>query len=388
MSDSESDSEREEEEEALDLSVDTVVTKYKAAAEIVQRTLAEVVQMCKPGASVVEICSAGDKLITDATGKLFNKKTDKGEKVEKGIAFPTCVSSGTAVCHLSPLAEDDVQLKDGELARIDLGCHIDGFIAVAAHTVMVQAEDKEITGRAADVLAATRAGAECAMRLMRPGKTSLDVADALERVAEAYECNVVEGVLSHQMKRFVIDGNNVVLNKGSPDYRAEEFEFKENEVYAVDVVMSTGEGKPQMKDEKQTSVYKRALDRNYQLKMKASRSLFSEISIKFPALPFTLRALDEPRKKLGIVELVNHDLVQPYPVLHEKEGECVAHLKFTLLLMPNGTDKATGLDLQPHLSEKAIEDEEIKALLATSLKTKKKKNKKKKKDGEGDAMES
>ena len=182
-----------------------------------------------------------------------------------------------------------------------------------------------------------------------------------------------------------MDGNQVVLNRGSPDYRAEEFSFKENEVYAVDIVMSTGEGKPIMKDEKQTSVYKRALDRNYQLKMKASRSLYSEINAKFPALPFTLRALEEARKKLGIVELVNHDLVQPYPDLHEKEGEFVAHLKFTLLLMPNGTDKVTGIDLQPYKSECVLEDEEIKALLATSLKTKKKNKKKKNKKEGGEA---
>ena len=33
------------------------------------------------------------------------------------------------------------------------------------------------------------------------------------------------------------------------------------QVYACDVVMSTGEGKPRVLDEKQTQVYKRALDK-------------------------------------------------------------------------------------------------------------------------------
>lgn len=33
-----------------------------------------------------------------------------------------------------------------------------------------------------------------------------------------------------------------------------------------------------------------------------------------------LRALEEKRARLGLVECVNHELLQPYPVLHEKPG--------------------------------------------------------------------
>jgi hypothetical protein len=44
-------------------------------------------------------------------------------------------------------------------ASSDLGCHIDGFIAVGAHTKVVQ-EEAKVSGRAADVLcAASTAGA-------------------------------------------------------------------------------------------------------------------------------------------------------------------------------------------------------------------------------------
>ena len=63
----------------------------------------------------------------------------------------------------------------------------------------------------------------------------------LQRVADAYGVKLVEGVLTHQMKRFVIDGNKVVLSVPGPDTRVEDAEFEEYEVYAVDVVMSSGE---------------------------------------------------------------------------------------------------------------------------------------------------
>lgn len=49
-----------------------------------------------------------------------------------------------------------------------MGCHIDGFIAIVAHTHVLQ--DGPITGRAADVIAAANTAAEVALRLVRPGK--------------------------------------------------------------------------------------------------------------------------------------------------------------------------------------------------------------------------
>ena len=54
---------------------------------------------------------------------------------------------------------------------------------------------------------------------------------------------IVGGVLSHQMKQFVIDGNKVVLSVSNPDTRVDDAEFEENEVYAIDIVASTGDGK-------------------------------------------------------------------------------------------------------------------------------------------------
>ena len=49
-----------------------------------------------------------------------------------------------------------------------MGCHIDGFIAVGAHTHVVR--QGPVTGRQADVIAAANTAAEVALRLVRPGK--------------------------------------------------------------------------------------------------------------------------------------------------------------------------------------------------------------------------
>lgn len=375
-----SDDEREERE--LDLTSPEVVTKYKSAADIVNKALQLVISECKPKAKIVDLCEKGDDFIREQSGNMY-KNVKK--KIERGVAFPTCVSVNNVVGHFSPLASDESVLEEGDMVKIDMGCHIDGFIATVAHTHVIQ--EGALTGRKADVLAAANTAAEVALRLVRPGKKNKDVTEAIQKVAAAYDCKIVEGVLSHQLKQFVIDGNKVVLSVSSPDMRVDDAEFEENEVYGIDIVTSTGEGKPRMLDEKQTTIYKRAVDKNYHLKMKASRFIFSEISQKFPIMPFTARALEEKRARLGLVECMNHDLLQPYPVLHEKPGDFVAHIKFTVLLMPNGSDRVTSHPLQELQPTKTIDDPEIKAWLALGIKSKKKGGGKKKKAKKGDKPE-
>lgn len=375
-----SDEEVKEEKE-LDLTSPDVVTKYKCAAEVANKALQAVLAECKPGVKIVDLCEKGDTVIREQTALMF--KNSK-KKIDKGVAFPTCVSVNNTVCHFSPLASDETVLAANDVVKIDLGCHVDGFVAVVAHTHALS--EGPVTGRAADVLAAAHTAAEVALRLVRPGKKNKDVTEAIQKVAAAYDCKIAEGVLSHQMKQFVIDANKVILSVSNPETRVDEAEFEENEVYAIDIVTSTGDGKPRLLDEKQTTVYKRAVDKNYHLKMKASRFIFSEINTKFPIMPFTARALEEKRARLGLVECVNHELLQPYPVLHEKPGDFVAHVKFTVLLMPNGSDKITGLPLQEFQPSKVPEDPEIKAWLALGTKSKKKGGGKKKKGKKGDAM--
>merc|ERR1712151_121301 len=168
----------------------------------------------------------------------------------------------------------------------------------------------------------------------------------------------------------------------------DEFEFELNEVYCIDIVMSSGEGKPKEAELRHT-VFKRAVETSYNLKTQKARQFISEVNRRFPALPFTLRAIeDEQVARVGVSEARRHELLEEYPVLREKEKEIVAQFKFTVLLLPGGTKKITGLPLgnleKQLVSSHSVQNEEMKKLLATSANPKKAKKKKKddKKDGE------
>jgi len=353
------------------------VEKYKAAAEIANRALAHVASLCKPdsGKFIYEICQEGDNFIEEQIKAVYKRQA----KLEKGLAFPTCISVNNVIGHYSPLAEDQSVLKEGDIVKIDLGVHVDGFIANVAHTIVATNDAQQaVTGRKADVICAAHFAGEIALRLLRPGNTNTQISEAIGQVAASFNCTPVEGVLSHQLKRFVLDGNNTIINKPSLEQQVAEFTIEDGQVYSLDIVMSTGEGKPQDRDIR-TTVFKRVVDQNYSLKMKASRYLFSEINTRYPSLGFNLRAFDENRGKLGIKELVSHDLVQPFPVLFEKDGEFVAQFKFTVLILPSSIQKLTAFDLPFVNSEHKLTDPKLNQILAMGLKRKTNAKKKKKK---------
>ena len=270
----------------------------------------------------------------------------------------------------------------GDLVKIDLGTHINGFIATGATTVVCGENPLgQVTGRQADVIACAYTCFEVAMRLVRPGLKVSGVPPALAAVAKAYGCELVEGVMTHQMKQFIIDGNKVVLNRPNAEQKVEDHEFELNEVYAIDIAVSTGEGKARVTDERQTTVYERDVAVDYQLKGRAARAVFGEIQKRFPMTPFCIRSLSGKagEVRLGLTECLAHGLISPYPVLHEKKEALVAQVKGTILLTASGTDRITKSMLPEVKTDKAVEDEGIRTLLATSISAKKRR--KNKKDG-------
>eukprot|EP00745_Piridium_sociabile_P042155 TRINITY_DN8446_c0_g1_i1.p1 TRINITY_DN8446_c0_g1~~TRINITY_DN8446_c0_g1_i1.p1 ORF type:complete len:394 (+),score=62.75 TRINITY_DN8446_c0_g1_i1:115-1296(+) len=369
--------------ELTDLSNHDVTTKYRTISEIVNRALEEVGHACMAGNEIIELCKTGDALIEEGTAGMYNAKKGGKKRVEKGLAFPTCVSVNEICGHFSPLLlEESYKLKDGDIVKVDLGGHIDGFICVAAHTFLVG--ETEVSSRKADVVKGAWVAATAALRKVQVGLKNSDVTEVINKAAEAYHCTPLQGALSHQLKRYVIDGNQIIIGKESPDEKVDEFCFQVNQVYGLDIIFSTGEGKPRESDRK-TTVYKRAVETTYGLKTARGRQFFSEMNKKYPALPFTLRNFEDSMcTRAGVIECQRHDLIHAYPVLTEKSGETVAQFKFTVLLLPGGTKKITGLPFsQERLfnTQLKVEDEELATLLATSVNTKKN-NRKNKKDGE------
>lgn len=62
-----------------------MLDKYKSAATVVASALAGLIKECVEGASVVELCNKGDKLVEEGVAALYNKVkgTPKGKSITR-----------------------------------------------------------------------------------------------------------------------------------------------------------------------------------------------------------------------------------------------------------------------------------------------------------------
>ncbi len=381
----------EEEEEfddevGEDFSKDPRAFSYlQDAGRIADDALQAIIKKMIPGANLYELCTQSDAFILDKLSKIYTKK-----KFIKGLAFPTCISINEVCGNYSAPAEitDDPHekksLSEGDVAKIDLGVQIHGFAAVAAHTVVVSSKpDEKVTGAKAEVILAAYNSLQAALRMMKvKSSTNNEVTKAIESICKDYGVNPIEGVLSHRMKRDIIDGMECIINKNTFEQKVDDRQFEHGDVFGLDIIVSTGEGKPKETGIK-TNVYKRALETTYKLRTDSGRRLLSVVENNFYSFPFTFNVFDKEENiklktpisnlkttmKLGLNECTKYELLHGYPVLSEKKGDIVAQFKYTIAVREEGPVVICGLplDVNKFTTDKKVTDENIVKALSSNL---------------------
>ncbi|KAI9019363.1 peptidase M24, structural domain-containing protein [Phycomyces nitens] len=331
-----------------DLNDPKVLEMYLISADVVNTVLPLVVAKVSPGISVSDLCQFGDDLLLAHTEGMYKNS-------ERGIALPTCVTINNLVQYYSPLPENDYNLKPNDLVKIELGAHVDGYIATAAHSTIVNTNPAQpITGRAADVICATYFAHEAAIRMLRPGVKSSEISRVISEIAAYYRCKPAEGTFSSLMKRFVLRAGKDIENQLNEEMTVKElenldFEIEANQVYQLNIVLTTSDGKVKTAEDK-PFLYQRDVNASYQLKMRSARLAFSEINANHTVFPFSTRALSGNQARLGLVSLLAHRLVTPYTVMRTQlSSDLVAQYKSTVLVLPEGPMQLTAAQPLPYV---------------------------------------
>lgn len=340
-----------------------VMEKYKTAGKIAQDVLTELVAKCIEGADVYELCTWGNQRIMEHCAKVYNQK-----HTDKGVAFPVSISINEVCAYFSPIKEDSIKLANGDLVKIDLGVHIDGYPTMLAHSLIVGGQGDDLKLRAIN---AAYDALETATKLFKSGNNNNQITAATNKIIEAYKCQPLEGSLSHEIKRYVIDGNNCIISKETFDQKVQSYDFKHEDIFAIEIFVSANEIEGKAKEsELRTTVFKKNIDVNSDLKSKVGKQFLTEINNRFSDLAFSLNQFeDELKARAGLSECAKTNHLQPYPVLLEKSKAPVAHFKWTVavsnkrvLILSGYTQKNFG-----QFKHEEIADAELAKLVATPL---------------------
>ncbi|KAJ3378871.1 Proliferation-associated protein 2G4 [Entophlyctis sp. JEL0112] len=364
-----------------------VMQKYQLAASIANDALRAVLTACVPGARVSALCRLGDEAVARAAQAVFSRpgKTTQ-QPVERGCAFPTCVCVNAVVANHAPAdapadADDGGVLAAGDVVKVELGAHVDGFIATSAHTLVVVADTAaaEVAtaparGRVADVVCAAYLACEAAVRLVRAGADARRVFETINTIAQAFDVRPVEGTASHQIKRFLLEAETAIVNSVDPE-NAPDFIFGTGEVYSINILMTSGgTGACQESSTLRTTVHQRDVSVVCAFKLKSSRAAFNALTQSYNVFPFALQRLADggPAFKIGLAELVRSGVLAPRPVFVAADPNAfVAQFKATVAVAPgSGTPlRLTAAFNPPYVhSDRSINDAGIEALLKQDIK--------------------
>lgn len=371
------------EADKFSLSSPGVLEKYQEAGKIAKAAMQHAISQCLPSADIYTICSSTNTLIQELCKKSYVKS-----KIEKGPAFPPCISVNNICGHFCPLKDESVKLKSGDVAKIDLGVHIDGFPVNLAHTVVVGGISENDPNR--NLLSAAYTGIETMVKNLGPGVSNYDVTENLTKVLKDYGVTALEGVLSHELGRYALNGDVCIGTTADPEQRVNESELKINQVFSLDVLVSANaeEGKSK-ESELRTTVFKRNIDVTYDLKTSMARSFLNQIKTNSHDMAFSISLMENALEaRVGSNECLKHGHLEAFNVVQEKSGAVVAHFKWTvaisskrIILLASHCEPGFEV-IKP--SEALMKDEKLGPLLTKTLEDvtlskKKKKAKKNKK---------
>lgn len=361
-------------EEAMEASEDedetvmntTTMTKYKECGRVVDAVLELLTEACVPGANTKVLCDTGDEEVMTRLKTLFAKTKDaEGKRLTRGIAYPTNISVNEVLCNDSPFrVEEATILKDGDVVKLHVGCHLDGYPVSAARTFVVNApattnqrnditneEEEEkaqqptasssssssrVATAAGNAIEAARVALLAMMHALRPGTLNADITDIVAAVGHHYHVQAVEGVLSNRTKRWVPDGMDCIIGRRvtteDPHQDVGDCEIGEHQVWCLDVAFTNNDSYRITLSEKPVTLYRRTpAEFEMDARVKQANAVLQEITDTHFCFPFHFKSLAEPLKaKLGIHVLQKKGIVDKLSPLRTKAGYVTARFSATV----------------------------------------------------------
>jgi len=283
--------------------------KHREAGEILQTVRAEAVERIEPGVSHREVAEHVEGRIRELGGK---------------PAFPMNISIDEEAAHATPTADDDATFGE-EMINIDIGVHIDGYIADAAITVDFSGHD--------ELVEASEAALNAAVDTVEPGVSTGLLGDIIGRTIEGYGFNPVVNLTGHGLGHWEQHAAPNIPNRRV----SQGVELEVGDVIAIEPFATDGGGK--VTEGSDEEIF--ALDQEGSVRDRAARQALDQITEEFRTLPFATRWLEVPRPEMALRRLVRQDIVHGYPVLKEQEGYYVSQKEHTVVVTEDGCEVTT-----------------------------------------------
>jgi methionyl aminopeptidase len=286
--------------------------KYQRAGKIAREVRAEIKRTVIEGMPIIDICEKAEELTRKKGGK---------------PAFPCNVSINEVAAHYTSPPIDKQTIPERSIVKVDIGVHVDGYIADTATSICFDPEYIGMVNTAEEAL-------EKAVDLLRPGLSITRFGSAIQKTIKTRGFKPVSNLTGHLIRRYLIHAGKSLPNV----FSLSTSRIKEGEVYGVEPFVTVVNAVGRVTNLREAYIFRYAKHKS--LKDPYSKRLLNYIRKNFKTLPFTERWLNKfsssSSYKNAFSELLSSKAVVSYPVFVEASRKLVAQAEYTILVVKDG----------------------------------------------------
>jgi methionyl aminopeptidase len=286
--------------------------KYQHAGKIAREVRLEIRRTVREGMPIIDICEKVEGLTREKGGK---------------PAFPCNVSVNEIAAHYTSPPNDKQTIPEKSIVKVDIGVHVDGYIADTATTVCFNPEYEDMVNTAEEAL-------EKAVELLQPGLSITRFGSEIQKTIKTRGYKPISNLTGHLIKRYIIHAGKSLPNV----FNLSTSRIKEGEIYGVEPFVTVTDANGRVDNLKKETIFR--YQKNKSLKNPYAKQILSYIKKNFLTLPFTERWLNKfassSNYKSAFSELLSSKAVMGYSVFVEASRKPVAQAEYTILIEKDG----------------------------------------------------
>jgi methionyl aminopeptidase len=286
--------------------------KFERAGRILRETREEMRRFVRENMPIIEVCEKAESLIRK-----------KGAEP----AFPCNVSINEIAAHYTSPPNDSSRIPEKSIVKVDIGAHVDGYVADTAVTVSFDPEYESLVKTAETAL-------EKAVENIGPGVSTSKLGTIIEGTIRSYGYKPISNLTGHQVGRYLVHTGTSLPNVA----HIFSSKIKLGGVYAIEPFVTLQNAAGKVEDGEEATIFRLLKPRSPS--NSHAKQLLKHIEQNFRTLPFAERWLQgivpKEHHREAFRELLSSKAIMGYPVFVEASRKPVAQAEHTVLIVEKG----------------------------------------------------
>jgi methionyl aminopeptidase len=239
-------------------------------------------------------------------------------------AFPVNVSLNEIAAHYTAEPQDQTKVKDTDVLKIDLGVHIEGYIADTAVTISYNSKYDHLVNISEITLSE-------AIKTVKVNTKSSEIGKTIENTIIQNGLKPIQNLSGHSLDQYIVHAGKSIPNIKT---LGSSFSLGNDQAYAIEPFVTTRDGLGIVYEGKIKNIF--SLISRKPTKEKDLDAFITYLWNRYKTLPFAIRWLVKDYDVSNLRDMIDHLIkkknIRSYPILVEGNDKVVSQAEHTFFI--------------------------------------------------------